>query len=160
MKIEILPAYDHKNEITGLFSEYTATLIKSDAVFAEYLKQQNFDKELEDLSKKYGMPYGRLYLLRCDGDAAGCIALRRIDEKSCELKRLYIKPAYRGRGISKKLVQLVISDAKEIGYQFILLDTLPFLKSAIKLYRSAGFYEIPKFNDSPMEGSIYMRYDL
>ena len=160
MKIEILSAYDMQEEIVSLFSEYTDYLIKGDAVFAEYLKQQKFDKELEDLSEKYGMPWGRLYLLRCDDKTAGCIALRKIDDNSCELKRLYIKPEFRGNGISKTLVARIISDAKEIGYQYILLDTLPFLKSAIQLYRSAGFYEIEKFNDSPMQGSLYMRYDL
>jgi len=160
MKIEILPAYDHQKEIIPLFAEYTDYLIKGDAVFAKYLEQQKFDKELEDLSVKYGMPWGRLYLLRCDGDTAGCIALRKIDENSCELKRLYIKPKYRGNGISKMLVEKIIADAKEIGYCYILLDTLPFLRSAIKLYRSIGFYEVEKFNDSPMVGSLYMRYDL
>ena len=160
MKIEILPAYELRDEIIPLFSEYTEYLIEGDAVFAEYLRQQKFDRELEDLTEKYGKPWGRLYLVRCDGEAAGCVALRKIDDVSCELKRLYIKPQFRGNGISKKLVQRIISDAKEIGYEYILLDTLPFLKSAIHLYRSVGFYEIEKFNDSPMQGSLYMRYDL
>ena len=160
MKIEILPAYSFKDKIISLFTEYTNYLIEGDKVFAKYLEQQKFNKELEDLSEKYGMPCGRLYLLKCDGAAAGCIALRKINDESCELKRLYIKPEYRSKGLSKLLVERIIADAREIGYSFILLDTLPFLKSAIALYRSVGFYEVEKFNDSPMQGSLYMRYDL
>jgi len=160
MKIEILPAFDRQKDIVELFSEYTDYLIKGDAVFAKYLGMQNYESEISDLSAKYGMPKGRLYIVYCDGIAAGCIALRNINDISCELKRLYVRPQYRGQGIAKKLVKLILSDAKEIGYSYILLDTLPFLKSAISLYRSLGFYEIEKFNDSPMVGSLYMRYDL
>ena len=91
---------------------------------------------------------------------AGCIALRKLDEQCSELKRLYVRPQFRGSRIGEALVHRVLSDAREIGYRHVLLDTLPFLRSAIGLYRRVGFYEIPCYNDSPMDNTIFMQYDL
>lgn len=76
------------------------------------------------------------------------------------MKRLYVRPAYRGSHIGSLLVQKVLTDAKEAGYRFMLLDTLPFLQDAIRMYKKYGFYEIPRYNDSPMDSSIYMRLEL
>ena len=76
------------------------------------------------------------------------------------MKRLFVKPEFRGLHLGNYLVEKVINDAKEIGYKFMLLDTLPFLKSAIHMYKKYGFYEIPSYNDSPMDNSIYMKLDL
>lgn len=160
MSVELLPAYSYPNEIGALFSEYTDLLIAGDPAFQGYLDLQNYGGELNHLEAKYGPPYGRLYLARCDGQAAGCIGLRRLDAQRCEMKRLYVRPAFRGRQIGDKLVQRVISDAQEIGYSSMMLDTLPFLKSAIRMYKRYGFYEVPSYNDSPMDTSIYMRLDL
>lgn len=160
MNIKILPAYDALPEVRGLFSEYTDLLVRGDADFANYLAIQNYDTELEHLETKYGLPHGRLYLAYCENFAAGCIALRRLDEQNCEMKRLYVRPQFRGQHIGKLLTRQIILDAGEIGYSHILLDTLPFLKSAIQLYQNLGFYEIPCYNDSPLETSIYMRLDL
>jgi len=156
MNFQIIPAYDHTKEIKELFKEYTDMLIDGDPVFARYLDMQNYNDELEDLKEKYGEPHGRLYLALCDGKAAGCIALKRNDDKSCELKRLYVRSAFRGKKLGKILAQKIVEEAKKAGYQRIYLDTLPCLVSAIKLYRELGFVEIPKYNDSPMENSIYM----
>lgn len=160
MEIEIKLAYSYSDEIRKLFLEYTDMLIQNDPDFAEYLKIQHYNSELEHLEDKYGLPYGRLYIVKVENKIAGCIGLRKIDKDSCEMKRLYIRPAFRGNKIANKLVELIIDDAKKIGYKNMLLDTLPFLKSAIKLYKKFGFYEINKYNNSPMDKSIYMKLDL
>jgi len=158
--VKIVPAYDHPQEVKALFGEYTAMLVEGDPGFQEYLDLQNYDEETEHLEAKYGRPYGRLYLAYIDGEPAGCIGLKKIDEESCEMKRLYVRPAFRSRGLGRILVQKIIDDGKEIGYQRMMLDTLPFLKSAVRLYREFGFYEIKRYNDSPMDTSIFMELNL
>lgn len=160
MKKELIEGYSHKEEIKALFQEYTDMLIECDKDFKEYLNKQNYDDELEHLESKYGLPYGRLYLAFCDNKLAGCIGLRKIDAESCEMKRLYVKPNFRGNNIGKILVKQIIEDAKAIGYKHILLDTFPFLETAIKLYKKLGFYEIPSYNNSPMDNLIYLKFDL
>ena len=160
MSIKILPAYDFPEEIKLLFSEYTDILIEGDPSFKEYLEIQNYDDELKHLEKKYGLPYGRLYLVYYNNEVAGCIGLKKIDEKNCEMKRLYVRPKFRGKQIGEQLIEKIIKDAKEIGYSYMLLDTLPFLKGAIYLYKKYGFYEIASYNNSPMDTSIYMKLDL
>lgn len=160
MLVEIKLAYNCTDKVKELFSEYTDMLVKSDNDFANYLQLQDYDLELENLDKKYGLPKGRLYIATVEGDVAGCIALRNIDDKSCELKRLYVRPEFRGNQIGQMLIEQIISDARDIGYKQILLETLPFLKSAIYIYEKLGFYQIRPYNDSPMKNSIYYRYDL
>lgn len=160
MALDIVYACDRPDEVLSLFSEYMDMLLEGDPSFAEYLQIQNYDEELRNLSHKYGLPDGRLYLAYWDGELAGSIALRKIDDERCELKRLYIKPAFRRRGIAKALVLRLIDDAREIGYRHMLLDTLPFLQTAIGMYQNLGFYEIDRYNDSPMDTSIYMKFDL
>ncbi len=160
MNIELKPAYAYKDEVKVLFSEYTDMLIEGDSSFKEYLDVQNYDEELEHLEYKYGLPYGRLYLAHYEKALAGCIGLRKIDAANCEMKRLYVRPQFRGKHIGEYLVEHIIRDAKEIGYSYMLLDTLPFLQSAIHMYRKYGFYEISSYNDSPMDTSIYMKLDL
>ncbi len=160
MSIELVQAYTHKDEIKILFSEYTDMLIEGDSRFKEYLAVQNYDEELEHLERKYGLPSGRLYLAYYDGELAGCIGLRRIDGMNCEMKRLYVRPQFRGKHLGDFLVKHIIEDAKSIGYTYMLLDTLPFLQSAIYMYKKYGFYEISSYNDSPMDTSIYMKLDL
>ena len=88
------------------------------------------------------------------------IGLRKIDTQNCEMKRLYVRPSFRGKKIGGFLVEKIIADAREIGYTYMLLDTLPFLESACAIYQKAGFYEIPSYNDSPMDASIFMKLDL
>jgi len=160
MELQILPAYSHTDTIRDLFAEYTQMLINGDSTFREYLKLQNYEDELAHLEKKYGLPDGRLYLLLADGVPAGCIGLRKIDPITCELKRLYVKPQFRGHKLGELLVGQIIADAKLIGYHRMRLDTLPFLTTAIALYKRCGFYEIPQYLDSPMVGSLYMQLDL
>lgn len=160
MSITIIPAYDHPQEVALLFSEYTSLLIAGEPSFTDYLALQNYDEEVAHLDQKYGLPWGRLYLARCDGELAGCIGLRKMDEQNCEMKRLYVRPQFRGRHIGGQLVQQVIDDAKSIGYSHMLLDTFPFLDSAVRMYRACGFYEIERYNDNPIDGCIYMKLDL
>lgn len=160
MPIKLIPAYDHLQEVHLLFSEYTDLLIHGDSTFAQYLEIQNYDDEMRHLENKYGMPKGRLYLAYFDEELAGCIGLKKIDSANCEMKRLYVRPQFRGKHIGNVLIQQIIDDAREIGYAHMLLDTLPFLQSAIHMYRKLGFYEIQRYNDSPMASSIYMKLDL
>lgn len=159
-EFEIVPAFSEKEKIAELFSEYTQYLVDNDPVFAEYLKLQKFDDELSDLEHKYGLPYGRLYIV-LDGDkAAGCVGLLKMNDETCELKRMYVRPEYRGRGLARFLGEMIMREGAEIGYKYMQLDTLPFLTSAQSLYRKLGFYEIEKYNNSPMENATYMRYDF
>lgn len=158
--LEIIPAYGFPQEIGALFSEYTDMLVEGDSSFQRYLDVQCYDEELKHLETKYGFPYGRLYLARYNGEMAGCIALRRIDDHNCEMKRLYVRQQFRGKQIGDRLVQKIITEAKKAGYSYMLLDTLPFLRGALHLYKKYGFCETGRYNDSPMDSSIYMKLDL
>ena len=161
MRFEIVPGYDRREEILALFTEYTDMLVRTDESFAAYLEIQHYDEELRDLRVKYGEPEGRLYLaLAEDGTPAGCIALHRLDAERCELKRLYVRPAFRGQGLASALVARILDEAREIGYRAILLDTLPALESAVRMYRGLGFYEILCYNDSPVEKTYFFQLDL
>lgn len=159
MEIKIVSTYD-REEIGALFSEYTEMLIKGEPSIKEYLEIQNYDEELAHLEDKYGLPEGRLYVAYCGGKAAGCIGLKPLNKKSGEVKRLYVRPEFQGQHIGSLLIQRIKEDAGEIGYRHLYLDTLPFLESAVRLYKRLGFYEIEKYNNSPMKDGIYMRLDL
>lgn len=160
MSLTLRYGYDFPDEVGQLFSEYTQMLIDGDPAFQDYLTIQNYDGELTHLEQKYGRPEGRLYLADWDGVLAGCIGLRKLDRTRCEMKRLYVRPRYRGHHIAQTLVEQILRDARDIGYHAMLLDTLPFLDGALHLYRKLGFYEIPCYNDSPMKNSIYLQIDL
>lgn len=159
-ELQIVSAYDAPQSIRELFREYTDSLIAADQSVAAILEVQDFEAELEDVGKKYGLPDGRLYLAYWNGELAGCIGLHKIDGLHCEMKRLYVRPRFRSRHIGSVLVQKIIQDAREAGYRYIQLDTLPFLKDAIKMYRRIGFYEIEKYYDNPMDEAVYMQLDL
>ncbi len=160
MEIEIKLAYDRKREIRELFSEYTNMLIDMDTQVAEYLSVQNYEDELENLSVKYGMPYGRLYIAEVGGEPAGCVALRKLDHDNGEIKRLFVRPSFRGNKIGNQLMELVLEEAKKVGYKSVYLDTLPFLKEAIHMYEKLGFCQIDSYNNSPMESAVYMKKEL
>lgn len=160
MSIEIVEAYSYKEEIKALFDEYTEMLVGGDSEFRNYLELQNYSHETENLEEKYGLPYGRLYVALFDGSVAGCVALRKFDEGNCELKRLYVKPEYRGNKIGNILLEKILTEAKKIGYKHILLDTLPFLTTAIEMYKKKGFYQIESYNNTPMDNLIYLKFDL
>ena len=158
--MELKLGYDTPETVRELFAEYTHMLVAHDPYFQVYLDLQNYDAELADLTKKYGLPHGRLYIAWCDDRPAGCIGLRRLDGETCELKRLYVRPAYRGQGIAGQMMQRILADARAIGYTAMQLDTEPFLRSALRMYRGLGFYEIPRYNDSPLDTTIFLRLEL
>lgn len=160
MEVTIQPAYQEPEAIRELLVEYTGMLLDRAPAFAGYLRRQGFERELTHLGEKYGAPHGRLYLVRVDGAPAGCVAMKRLDENRCELKRLYIRPAFRGRGLARKMLERLLEDARAEGYKAMLLDTFPFLSRAVCLYRRLGFYEIPSYNNTPLENLIYMKKDL
>ncbi len=143
----------HIPTVRALFGEYAAWL-GFDLCF------QNFAQELADLPGGYAPPTGRLFLALVDGEPAGCIALCRIDMKTCEMKRLFVRPAFRGRGIGESLTRALITAAREIGYARMRLDTLPTMTSALKLYRALGFGEIAPYRYNPIPGAIYMELEL
>lgn len=153
MDIILKSAVNDTDTIRTLFREYEAFL-GVDLCF------QSFEEELRTLPGKYAEPKGRLYLALCDGEAAGCIALRPIDETACEMKRLFVREKYRGLGIGELLAKQLISDAKEIGYTLMRLDTLNTLTSAVTLYRKLGFKETDAYYDNPYEGVIYFELTL
>ena len=160
MEAMLLDGYGHPDEVGALFEAYTRDLLRQAPDFAGYLARQDYSHELSHLEEKYGRPYGRLYLLRCDSIPAGTVALRRIDGSRCELKRLYVHPDFRGHGYARRLVETVLADADAIGYRQVLLDTFPFLTGAITLYRNLGFRDVPSYNGSPMPELIYMALEL
>lgn len=137
-----------------LFKEYAAWL-QIDLCF------QNFEKELAELPGEYAAPSGRLFLARTDNRIAGCVAMRKIGEGICEIKRLFVRPEFRGQGLGRQLVDAVIREAKEIGYERMRLDTLPpKMNDAIALYRSLGFKEIAAYYRNPVPGAKFMELDL
>ncbi len=108
MKIVLEPGYDHREELGALFAEYTQMLLEKKPDFGGYLEQQGYDTELDHLRDKYGPPDGCLYLATVDGQAAGCMALRKISDKEAELKRLYVRPQFRHLGVAQKLVDQIL----------------------------------------------------
>ena len=151
MNVQFVPGYDRPEVVRELFLEYTQMLVAGDPAFATYLLNiQHFDDEIRDLSLKYGQP----------GETAGCVALKKFDETSCEIKRLYVRSRFRGHRLGERMVERLMADARSIGYTHMLLDTLPFLRTAIQMYLRMGFYEIPSYNGIPMENLLYMKYDL
>jgi ribosomal protein S18 acetylase RimI-like enzyme len=138
----------------SLFIEY-ANSLNFDLCF------QGFDEEIATLPGKYSQPEGIIYLARHNNSIAGCIALRKLEEGICEMKRLYVRPEFRGHKIGKHLCDKLFERARSIGYQKMRLDTISHqMKDAIKLYKSYGFYEIPAYYNNPQEGVVFMEIQL
>lgn len=136
-----------------LFEEYAAS-IDTDLCF------QNFSKELAALPGYYAPPRGRLLLALVDGAPVGCVALRPHDDKTGEMKRLFVQPAHQGRGLGRQLVETVTAEARAIGYTSLRLDTLPSMPSAIRLYEALGFVRRPPYFDSPVGENVFMERRL
>jgi putative acetyltransferase len=121
------------------------------------LQFQGFAAELAALPGYYGPPRGRLLLALTEHDeVAGCVALRPLSDSVCEMKRLFVRPAFRGQGIGRRLAGQIIADARGLGYTAMRLDTLPFIKEALQLYRSLGFVECPPYYDTPLADTIFL----
>lgn len=160
MALELIPAYDRQDEVRELFTEYTHMLVELDPKFQESLDEQNYDEELEHLEEKYGLPGGRLYLAYWDGELTGCVGMKKLDGVTGELKRLYVRPAFRGQRLGRKLVERIIEDARSLGYTRLKLDTMPELVSARHMYENMGFHVTERYNNSPLDTTIFMEYRL
>lgn len=137
-----------------LFLEYAASLGFS-------LCFQNFDAELAGLPGDYAPPDGCLLLAEYDGQLAGCGSLHKFEADICEMKRLYLRPQFRGKGIGRTIAERLITEARAIGYTRMRLDTVgPVMKDAVVMYRKLGFKEIAAYRENPMTGTLYMELAL
>ncbi len=157
---ELVSALNRREELIPLYEEYATMLLQTDPVFADSLAQQNYDVEIAHLEEKYAYPKGRIYLVYVEGKLAGCVGMKPLDERHAELKRLYIRPEFRGRNLGEELTRRIMNDAREEGYSILRLDTLPGLKSAVKLYRRMGFREIEAYYDCLVPKTIFMEIEL
>jgi GNAT superfamily N-acetyltransferase len=121
---------------------------------------QNFGDELAGLPGAYAPPDGRIALASVDGEPAGCIALRRVDALRAEVKRLYVRPAFRGLSLGRALMEWVMDQARAIGYREIVGDTMPVMRDALALYERMGFERGGPCAEQPTEGAIYIRKRL
>lgn len=142
------------DEARELFKEYEASLGIS-------LCFQNFADELKNLPGEYAPPRGRLLLAREFDQIVGCVALRPVDQATCEMKRLFLRPAYRSRGLGRVLVEAIIDEARKIGFTHMRLDTISDrMGRAVELYKSMGFVEIEPYYHSPVDTTKFMELDL
>jgi ribosomal protein S18 acetylase RimI-like enzyme len=141
-------------QVAELFREYADWL-------AIDLCSDNIEREVSDSPGLYGPPDGCLLLARQDGQAVGCVALRRFDDDKCEMKRLYVRPAFIGLGIGRALATAIIEEARRLGYRKMRLDSVASrMTEAVALYRSLGFREIPPYGDHPEGCTLFMELDL
>ncbi len=146
-----MPGY--VDDVRAIFKEY-ADWLGYDLCF------QGFDRELAELPGDYAPPSGRLLLDICDERIAGCVAVRDLSPGVCEMKRLYVRDAFRGRRIGKALATAATDEARKIGYGRMRLDTLPSMTAAIALYRYLGFVDIEPYRENPIEGARFMELVL
>jgi len=139
--------------IRDLFQEY-AVWLRVDLCF------QGFAAEIATLPGLYAPPRGRLLLATGTAGSAGCVALRPLGETACEMKRLFVRPAYQGHGLGRTLAERVICEAQSIGYSAMRLDTLPLMHSAIRLYESLGFVRRSAYYDTPLKETVFMELKL
>lgn len=149
-------------------AESRAQIAQIRELFLEYAKSlgfslcfQGFDEELAKLPGDYAPPEGRLFLAEYNGQLAGCAALHKSAPEIGEMKRLYLRPAFRGKGLGRMLAQKIIAEARVIGYRKLRLDTVePVMKDAVAMYRRMGFHEVAPYRSNPMVGTLYMELDL
>jgi N-acetylglutamate synthase-like GNAT family acetyltransferase len=120
------------------------------------LSYQNIDDELNTFPKKYSDPEGAFLIAKENNEVIGCVGIRKLENSICEMKRLYVNDRYRGNGTGKKLVEMIIGEAKLKRYEKMRLDTLDTMKDALNIYRKNGFYEIEPYNNNPVDGVVYL----
>jgi putative acetyltransferase len=155
-------------DLTFAQAESPAQVARARELFLEYAQSlgfslcfQNFDQELAGLPGDYAPPDGRLLLAEDQGELAGCVALHKLGPDICEMKRLYVRPNFRGKRLGRALAERVIAEARQIGYQRMRLDTVePVMKDAVAMYRKLGFKEITPYCKNPIAGAMYMELIL
>ena len=151
MQVESLEQIAQARE---LFQEYAQSL-------GVNLCFQNFAQELAGLPGHYAPPEGRLLLAEYEGLLAGCVAVHKWESGICEMKRLYLRPPFRGKGFGRGLAEAIIAEARNIGYQRMRLDTIePIMKDAVEMYRKLGFRQIEPYRPNPIAGAMYMELQL
>ena len=148
--------------------ESPAQIAQARELFLEYAQSlgfslcfQSFDQELASLPGDYAQPQGRLLLATREGVTAGCVALHPLRDGICEMKRLYVRPQFRGQGLGKQLADEIIREARAIGYTLLRMDTVAaVMPEAVAMYRKMGFHEIAPYRPNPIEGALYMELTL
>jgi len=153
--LEIIESYDDRTIAAA------RVLIKEYAEFLGFdLNFQDFAEEMEHFPGTYAPPDGCLLLARESDETAGCVALHKINDQICEMKRLFVRPTFRGRAIGRRLVERIIEKARRMGYRTMRLDTVPQLESANRLYEKEGFKDIEPYYHNPIEGARFMELEL
>src|ERR1700691_6067918 len=170
-KLEVPSAFSASSAVKSLTfaqAETPAQIAQARELFLEYAQSlgfslcfQNFDQELAALPGDYAPPEGRLLLATCEGQLAGCVALHKLEPGICEMKRLYLRPQFRGQGLGRALVNQIIAEGRQIGYQRMRLDTVePVMKDAVAIYRKIGFQQVAPYRTNPIAGALYMELHL
>jgi len=139
--------------VRSLFQEYAESLDFE-------LDFQDFREELATLPGKYAPPMGCILVAKEKGETVGCVAVRPLGEAVCEMKRLYVKPAHRGKSLGRELALAIIEEAKRLGYRAMRLDTVKAMKEASALYRALGFQPIDAYCYNPLPGAMYFELKL
>jgi putative acetyltransferase len=171
LKPGISSAFSASSAVEGFSifeAESPAQIAQARELFLEYARSlgfdlcfQNFDRELAGLPGDYASPEGRLLLAECGGQLAACVALHKLDSGVCEMKRLYLRREFRGRGLGRALAERIIAEARQIGYRRMRLDTVgPVMKDAVAMYRKLGFKEIAPYCANPIVGAMYMELEM
>ena len=155
-------------DLSFVQAESPAQIAEARELFLEYAQSlgfslcfQSFDKELAELPGEYAPPRGRLLLAEYEGHLAGCGALHPLKDNVCEMKRLYLRPQFRGKGLGRRLAETILSEARSMGYSAIRLDTVePVMRDAVAMYRRLGFQEIAPYCANPIAGALYMELKL
>jgi putative acetyltransferase len=164
----MLTANSQQLKLQLIQTESAQQIAQARELFLEYAQSlnfslcfQSFEKELSGLPGDYAPPDGRLLLAVHDSQLAGCVALHNLQGSVCEMKRLYLRPQFRGKGIGRILAERVVADAREIGYKRLRLDTVePVMGDAVALYKKLGFREIAPYRANPIQGALYMELEL
>jgi putative acetyltransferase len=154
VKTRTVTETDDMQKVRVLFREYASSLTFD-------LSFQNFEQELADLPGPYGPPSGCLLLAEEGNEPAGCVALKKLTDGACEMKRLFVRSRHRGSGLGRTLVEQIIREAQRLGYTAIRLDTVSsVMDRAIALYRTLGFRDIPPYHFNPVPGALFMELPL